>query len=108
MIAMDLVAALEDEGFDVVGPAATVAQGRALYRLEPVDGAVLDINLGGESVYALADELSRENVPFLFSTGYDCGMVPDRFAHVPCCQKPFDAAMLVIVIEDRIARPLLP
>lgn len=39
-------------------------------REEPLDGAVLDINLGGEMVFPLADRLRERGVPFVFATGY--------------------------------------
>ena len=39
-------------------------------RTEPLDGAVLDINLGGQMVFPLADKLRERGVPFVFATGY--------------------------------------
>jgi len=108
MIATDMAAALEEEGFAVVGPAATVARGRALSQDGKMDGAILDINLRGESVFPLADELSRDNVPFLFFTGYDTRVIPHRFADVPCFQKPFNAASLIGIVEKQLMRSPLP
>jgi hypothetical protein len=34
--------------------------------VRPVDAAVLDINLGGEIVYPLAEHLHRHGIPFVF------------------------------------------
>ena len=33
--------------------------------------AILDINLGGEMVFPLADLLRERHIPFVFATGYD-------------------------------------
>lgn len=96
LIACDLANALEEEGATVIGPAATLAQGEALCASgQRLDGAVLDINLQGQAVFPLADELRRTHVPFLFSTGYDGGAIPPRFADIPCCEKPVDTASLI-------------
>ncbi|WP_395396263.1 response regulator (plasmid) [Novosphingobium sp. BL-8A] len=105
IIATELAAALEEEGFTVVGPAATVARGHALLQDSRMDGAILDINVRGESIFPLADELARDDVPFLFFTGYDARVIPDRFADVPCCQKPFAPVSLIGIVEKRIVRP---
>jgi CheY-like chemotaxis protein len=34
------------------------------------DFAVLDVNLGGERVYPVAERLEKDGVPFVFITGY--------------------------------------
>jgi hypothetical protein len=52
--------------------------------------AVLDVNLGGPSSFAVADELSLRGIPFAFTTGYaDTVMIPSRFAHVSVVLKPY-------------------
>ena len=38
--------------------------------VEGDDGAILDVNLGGEAVYPLAEVLAAGRVPFIFVTGY--------------------------------------
>jgi CheY-like chemotaxis protein len=69
-IVSDLARSFEAEGAEVVGPAATVADGLALLAEAPnLDGAVLDINLQGEMVFPLADALTARGVPFVFATG---------------------------------------
>ena len=59
-----------------------------------IDAAVLDINLGGESVYPLADILRAENIPFIFVTGYGSEELDSRFSTVPILQKPIERQML--------------
>ena len=65
----------------------------------PLDGAVLDVNLGGgEYVFPLARALQARGVPFTFATGY--GALPeDGFAEAPVLRKPVDLGMLWPVVE---------
>ena len=94
-IAMMLEDMLNDLGYDVLGPVATCAQALAVLRKQgPPDAAILDINLGGESVYPVAEVLRERRVPFLFSTGYGEGAVPDRFNEVERLNKPFEPRRL--------------
>jgi CheY-like chemotaxis protein len=94
-IADDLVAALEARGAEVVGPAASLSHAMTLIEnAGRLDGAVLDINLQGESVYPLADALQERSVPFVFATGYDAQTIPARYAHVSVCEKPFGSEQI--------------
>jgi CheY-like chemotaxis protein len=61
--------ALEDMlielGCRVVGPAARVSQALVIVEKEPIDAAVLDVNLNGEKCYPIADALSAAGLaPF--------------------------------------------
>lgn len=96
LIATDLAEAFESEGAQVLGPASSVKTAMALLETTPaVDCGVLDLNLGGELVYPLADALARRDVPFLFTTGYDDGAIPSRFDNVIRLPKPTDGAAAV-------------
>lgn len=94
MIAMYVVDALEDFGAEVLGPVATVSDALALLDTEQVDGASLDINLCGETVYPVAEVLHARGVPFIFVSGYDQKTIPTVYAHVPHCGKPVNSRML--------------
>lgn len=90
-IADDFAAAFEAAGATVIGPAATLFAALELaMRTERLDGAVLDINLQGQMVYALVDKLQARGVPVVFASGYDRGTIPERYASVPLCDKPVD------------------
>jgi CheY-like chemotaxis protein len=79
-----------DLGAHVVGPVGTVADALALIeRLPEVDAAVLDVNLGHETIYPVADALRERSTPFLFATAQDRRELPERFRDVPLCRKPF-------------------
>jgi len=54
------------------------------------DVAVLDVNLGNEMVYPVAERLNVAGVPFVFTTGYGRGAIKLEWAARPCVQKPFN------------------
>jgi CheY-like chemotaxis protein len=106
MIALMIEDMLDSFGCVVVDVAGTLAKGLALADNErlAIDGAILDINLGGEQVYPVAERLRLRGVPFIFCTGYGrAGLAPD-FAHVPTLAKPYQPedleTMLVNVMGD--------
>jgi PAS domain S-box-containing protein len=96
---------LTDAGYSVDGPYGSIA--RAISAAENVrfDGAVLDINLGAELIYPVADVLASQGVPFVFVTGYDENSVDSRFSAVPILQKPLDRRMLESIFMTRLAQP---
>lgn len=61
---------LTDLGCSVVGSAARMASARTLLARTDFDAAVLDLNLVGERIDALAKDLVIRHVPFIFATGY--------------------------------------
>ena len=89
LIAEDLREQLLSCGADVLGPVACVADALALLAdgAEP-DLAILDIGLGGEKVYPVADALRTRGIPFVFATGYDVWVIPKRYADDPRTEKP--------------------
>jgi DNA-binding response OmpR family regulator len=103
-IADDLKAALAKAGADVIGPAPTVDEALRLLSGQNVDFAVLDINLEGEKVFTLADTLAGRGVPFVFATGYDLAVVPERFCKIRRWQKPFNATALVASLPRTASR----
>jgi CheY-like chemotaxis protein len=96
LIAMDIEASIQDAGGTVVGPAGTVdAALDAVDSGAPIDCAVLDVNLRGKLVYPVADALIERQIPFVFTTGYDDGSIPERFAGVKRCGKPIALSELL-------------
>ncbi len=90
LVAMLLETILEDMGAAPVGPASTVEEGVAAATGEPdLDAALLDVNVAGKPVFPVAEALSARGVPFVFSTGYGEGGLPDEWRGRPVLQKPF-------------------
>ncbi len=67
-IAMELVSVLIDGGFEVFGPASTVAAALESIKRQQPDAAVLDVNLDGEWVTPVAHLLQSLGVPFVLAT----------------------------------------
>ncbi len=91
IVAMMIEAMLTDLGCVVVDVAGTLLHGLALVESTSgaLDAAVLDINLGGEKVYPVAELLAARGVPFVFSTGYGLAGISSDFAGVPALAKPY-------------------
>ncbi|WEX75444.1 response regulator [Sinorhizobium numidicum] len=92
----DLIAA----GYAVIGPFTTLDGSIAASRVEHFDVATLDLNLRGEFVYPLVDELIARNVPVLLLTGYTVSDLPERFRSLPRLAKPFDGSELTRKVES--------
>ena len=81
---------LDELGCEVVGPTGSVEGGLKLIASGPLDGAILNINLGGENSYSVANALKEKGVPFAFATG-DSGVGADSgFKDPLLLRKPFD------------------
>ena len=93
---------LTDAGYAVSGPHGSIAPAISAAEATRFDGAVLDINLGAELIYPVADLLAGQGVPFVFVTGYDEHSVDSRFAEVPILQKPLDRRMLETIFMTRL------
>lgn len=70
IVAYDMQMMLEEQGARVLGPASSLAEAQALLATERPSVAVLDVNLNGEHVFPLADQLCAQQVPFVFATAY--------------------------------------
>lgn len=89
LLADDLHVGLTNADAVVLGPVGTIEDAlEMVWSDQRIDGAILDVNLGGEPAYAVADLLIERGVPLLFTTGYDGMSLPARFATVARCQKP--------------------
>jgi CheY-like chemotaxis protein len=103
LLADDLSRTLEHAGATILGPTPSVKEALSLLASEPaVDGAVLDVNLYGEMVFPVADALKARDIPFLFTTGYDQGAVPSRFAEVTRCEKPVSMSAVTRAMQREI------
>lgn len=89
LVMMNVEMMLEDLGCSAIYAAASVAQALVLLAEKNIEAAMLDVNLGGEKSYPIADILKQRGIPFAFSTGYtDHGDRTD-FANWPVLKKPY-------------------
>jgi CheY-like chemotaxis protein len=89
LIAMLLEAALKDHGCAVVGPFGRLSEAMEAARTERLDGALMDVNLAGERVFAAAEILCARAVPFLLLSGYGNKVLPEEHQDWPVRSKPF-------------------
>ena len=90
MVLMNIEWVLGNLGCKDISAAATVDGALALIgATRQFDIAMLDINLGGETSYQVADTLALQNVPFIFTTGYGKRSVDVRYCDRPVLQKPY-------------------
>jgi DNA-binding response OmpR family regulator len=88
MIAMMWEDLVKSEGFRVV-MAARLPKGLELASTQPIDAAILDINLAGQESFPIADVLEHRHIPFMFSSGYGKSALPDVYQHALVLSKPF-------------------
>lgn len=101
MIAMLVEDMLGDLGCVVVGPAHALESALALAEDdEGMDAALLDLNLGGQPVFPLADALRARGVPLIFCTGYGQAGLRDVDAGATVLQKPFRITDLARALEE--------
>lgn len=105
LVAMLLETILEDMGCETVGPISTVAEALALIEGgEALDGALLDVNVAGVEVFPAAAALDARGVPFVFSTGYGEGGLPEEWKGRITLQKPFTET----AVQDALIKALTP
>jgi CheY-like chemotaxis protein len=94
---------LVELGCEVVGPARSVQQGLDIAGSAELDGAILDVNLGGNNSFAVAEALKRRGVPFAFATGDDAIDAESGFRDPILLSKPFDFESLKTVLGKLLA-----
>jgi CheY-like chemotaxis protein len=104
LVASMMAEALNEIGFEVIGPF-----GKMDYRLGAavsgeIDAAILDVNIGGELVYPIAEILAARAIPFAFVTGYSEDNIDKKFANVPVMQKPVErkALQTIFIPSERV------
>ena len=102
LIAMLLEGALQDRGCEVIGPYARVSDAINAARNEPLDGALMDINLAGERIFPVAEILWLRSVPFLLLSGYGDSALPEDRQHWPVESKPFEISRVMDMLGGMI------
>lgn len=104
MVSMLIEDMLSDMGCTVVGPASRLDEAMELAQAGGIDCAVLDVNLGGQPIFPVADVLRERGCPFAFATGYGDAGLRDVDRGTPVLQKPFREGDLARVLGDLRAK----
>lgn len=92
-------------GCTAIGPASHLEEALRLIRAHEIDGALLDVNLGAQSIYPVASELARRSVPFIVMTGHtSLAGFPALLGSAPHLVKPFTMQQL----EDMMGSTFRP
>lgn len=102
IVARELQATLEDLGCIVFGPYGKLEQVVDAITRQQFDLAVLDVDLRGENIFPAADMLVERNTPFIFSTGFNSGQIPDRYSNCPHLEKPTTKSRIVHVVRQQL------
>ncbi len=88
IVALDLSDIVERLGctFAVAGRVGKAVQLAAAQRF---DVAILDLNLAGEAVYPVADELRQRETPFVIASGYSADGIEAAYRNGPLLGKPY-------------------
>ncbi|MBN9009153.1 MAG: response regulator [Rhizobiales bacterium] len=104
LIAQEIADELHAMGIDKVQLAASVSQGERCLRKNKFAFAILDVNLGSDLVFPLAEKLSRKEIPFIFCTAAAARDMPAKWARFPTLHKPFDRESLAELMPTLFAR----
>jgi DNA-binding response OmpR family regulator len=97
----DMVAEL---GCSVAAIASSLAEAKSLAADTAIDLAILDVNVGGEHVFPVAEILKNRGVPFVFITGYGARGLPEAYREAPTLQKPFQMDELRAMLARMLPR----
>ena len=104
LVGLQLKRYLEALGFEVVGPAAPVAEAIELLDHPGLALGVLDINLGAEDSIPIAQALRDRDIPLLFISGYD-SVAREPFEEDTVLRKPSTPAKIAKAIAAIIPLP---
>ena len=89
------------DALDLPEPAQATSneEALALIAAEPLTGALVDINLGDEKGWPVADALAAKNIPFAFTSGGG-DVIPPAHAHRKLITKPFGISDIEAALEE--------
>jgi CheY-like chemotaxis protein len=103
LMAATLEDILIDADASVVHITSSVAAALQAMEQHIIEFACLDINLGAETSFPVADALALRGIPFVFVSAYDAGVLPAAHRHRPFVDKI--RAHLELVTACRAATP---
>lgn len=105
LIALDVEDKFQQLGFRDVYVVHSVEQGRDVLRDHVIGLAFLDVNLGREVVFPLAEELRARKIPIVFSTARSRRDIPVEWTGYPILGKPLEPASLMDALRRQGFEP---
>ena len=100
LIAIDLSAAVNESGAEVVGPCSSIAEARQHTRDKRIDAAILDLNLQDGDVTPVLEALIATGVPVLIYTGGDLPhRLRERHPDLLVLHKPLQRGRLMLELK---------
>lgn len=100
IIGFDLCHTVEEAGCEVQGPLPDLASATRACQERRPDLAILDINLGDEEVFPLADKLLADDVKIIFHSGrYATEDIRQRYPDTIMVQKPCPPSLLLETVQ---------
>lgn len=92
------------DALDLPEPAQATsnAEALAIIAAEPIAGALVDINLGDEKGWPIADALAERGIPFAFTSGGG-DVIPSAHARRRLVSKPFRISDIESALGDFFA-----
>ncbi len=94
-LADDLKTLFADHGIGMIGPVSEISAAMKLMDANGFDIAVIDLDLHDHLVQSLAEQLERQQIPFVFAADDKAKAGPSRFGSVVCWRKPLDPAVVL-------------
>ncbi len=89
LLAMLIQDMLSDLGYEIVGVASTLSEGKQMAAGMAFDIAILDVSLHGEKAFPIAQLLEDRQIPFVFSSGYAQEDMEPEYSGRPLLRKPY-------------------
>lgn len=100
LVLFNLEDILADLGCEVVGQAMSLPEAERLAGSIPLpDAAILDVNIGGKTVFPAAEILAARGVPILFATGYGRDGLPPKWQDRPVIVKPYSQGEVAAALD---------
>ncbi|EJW13328.1 Phytochrome, two-component sensor histidine kinase [Rhodovulum sp. PH10] len=106
IIALDTEDMMTALGVDTVRLARSPADALAAIEARAPDFVLLDVDLGSETSFGVAERLTAKGIEFAFATGYsETAAFPPAFAEAPKLRKPYTIDTLGALLERIMATP---
>lgn len=99
LIGMMLADMFDALGLPEPAQAASKDEALAIIAAEPLGGALVDINLGDDKGWPVADALAERGIPFAFTSGGG-DVLPAAHAHRRLVAKPFRISDIEVALAE--------